>query len=740
MNMSARRARLTLLFLVSSLSAAGAFAAPTQLQVLLDSDNNRSTGCRVITSLGNVDGIDAIYTTTYDGGIDGNPVVTGVTGQTCATQGTVNFTVPVQIDPGGWKVGRKANSNLVVETRIPAASIPGGMHTNMRLAFVGVSGTNVDTVINDADGNPILFPVPMTGHHRIVGIGPPTRTITLDGNDADWAGLSPLATNLASTGGPSLRFLGGVTAFSTEEALYFYFSIQSNSNAPTANDDGWVVLRGSSISITAPGVLSNDIDPNFKPLTAILIAGPQHGTLTLNANGSFVYHNDGSNAPNDGFQYKANNGSADSNAARVSFDIVDNRPPVAAADSYNVTHGGTLTVPPPGVKGNDFDPDGDPFVSQIVAPPGHGTVALNNDGSFTYTHDGSATLNDQFVYHDLDAYSASNLATVTMTVGPDAPPVAVPDAYSVLEGGTLLVAAPGLFANDSDPDSPQSLWTAVVVTPPLHGSLTMGPGGSFSYVNDSVTGASDSFQYKVHDGILDSNVVTVTITVTPVNDVPFFTMGGPVVVLDTAGPQSMTECTGVNAGATDEGGQTLNFIVSNDNNALFSAQPSISPAGLLTFTPIATAEGTANVSVTLHDNGGTANGGVDTSAPQSFTIDVDKIPSITSANNTTFTVGTPSSFNVTTDGKPKPTIAETGALPAGITFVDGSGPTHGTGVLSGTPGAGTGGVYPITFQATNVHDHGSGARHHELEQRDIYQGLARYVHGHDDRLPCAGPQ
>ena len=109
---------------------------------------------------------------------------------------------------------------------------------------------------------------------------------------------------------------------------------------------------------------------------------------------------------------------------------------------------------------------------------------------------------------------------------------------------------------------------------------------------------------------------------------------------------------------------------------------------MLTFTPTVGAEGTANVSVTLHDNGGTANGGVDTSAPQSFTLDVDKIPSITSANNVTFTVGTPGSFNVTTDGKPKPAIAEGGALPSGITFVDGTGPTKRTGVLSGTPGAG----------------------------------------------------
>src|SRR5262249_17513089 len=150
-----------------------------------------------------------------------------------------------------------------------------------------------------------------------------------------------------------------------------------------------------------------------------------------------------------------------------------NRPPIAGDDTYNVTHGGTLNVPAPGVLANDYDPDGDQILPQLAVPPAHGTVVLNNDGSFTYTHDGSATLSDTFLYHDFDPFTVSNMATVTMTVGPDAPPVAVADAYSTLEGGTLNVPAPGLFANDSDPDSPQALWTAVVVTPPAHGTVTM---------------------------------------------------------------------------------------------------------------------------------------------------------------------------------------------------------------------------------------------------------------------------
>ena len=68
--------------------------------------------------------------------------------------------------------------------------------------------------------------------------------------------------------------------------------------------------------------------------------------------------------------------------------------------------------------------------------------------------------------------------------------------------------------------------------------------------------------------------------------------------------------------------QTVAFLVSNNNNSLFSVQPSISPDGTLTYTPASNAHGSATVTVRLQDNGGTAGGGVDTSALQTFTITV----------------------------------------------------------------------------------------------------------------------
>ncbi len=132
-----------------------------------------------------------------------------------------------------------------------------------------------------------------------------------------------------------------------------------------------------------------------------------------------------------------------------------------------------------------------------------------------------------------------------------------------------------------------------------------------------------------------SNIQTFTITVNGVNQVPSFNGGGDDTTLEDSGSQTIPAwATSISEGAGDSG-QVLNFIVTNDNNALFSVQPAVDPSsGDLTYTPAANANGTATVSVKLHDNGGVANGGDDTSVPQTMTI------TVTAVNDApTFTVG-----------------------------------------------------------------------------------------------------
>ena len=112
------------------------------------------------------------------------------------------------------------------------------------------------------------------------------------------------------------------------------------------------------------------------------------------------------------------------------------------------------------------------------------------------------------------------------------------------------------------------------------------------------------------------------------NDAPSFTKGADQSVLDNAGAQTIANwATAISPGPASEAGQAVAFeITSNTQPGLFVAAPTISPAGTLTFTPAPDVGGTATITVVLRDNGGTAYGGIDTSAAQTFTITVTRAP------------------------------------------------------------------------------------------------------------------
>ena len=156
-----------------------------------------------------------------------------------------------------------------------------------------------------------------------------------------------------------------------------------------------------------------------------------------------------------------------------------------------------------------------------------------------------------------------------------------------------------------------------------------------------------------------------SITVNSVNDAPSFIKGADQTVNEDSGAQTVSNwATAISPGPANESAQILTFTTTNNNNALFSVQPAISATGTLSYTPAANANGTATVSVTLKDNGGTANGGVDTSASQTFSIVINPaagVISFASASSNT----TESSGSVTV------TVKRTGTFtkPATIDYV-----------------------------------------------------------------------
>ena len=112
--------------------------------------------------------------------------------------------------------------------------------------------------------------------------------------------------------------------------------------------------------------------------------------------------------------------------------------------------------------------------------------------------------------------------TVTLTItNINRAPTAVADAYTLGKNNALTISGSGVLANDTDLDG-DSL-TAIKITDPTHGTLTLNANGGFTYTPASNYFGADTFTYQASDLQLGSNVVTVALTVTPVNDAPVAT-------------------------------------------------------------------------------------------------------------------------------------------------------------------------------------------------------------------------
>ncbi len=302
----------------------------------------------------------------------------------------------------------------------------------------------------------------------------------------------------------------------------------------------------------------------------------------------------------------------------------ENQPPVADDLSIEVAEDGQVSF---ALSGSDAN--GDALRYAAVAQPEHGSLS-GTAPDLTYTPDANYFGPDSFTFTLNDGELDSNTATVAITVRPvNDPPVADDQAITVGEEGSVAIT---LIATDIE-DDPLSF---SIVDAPQSGTLS-GTPPELVYTPAPDFRGSDSFTFTANDGSANSNVATVTLTVVPVNDAPTFTPGANVTLVEDSGAYAQAWATDISPGPGDEADQTTFFEVAvTAGDGLFSVQPSVAPDGTLTFTPAADAFGTATVDVVLKDDGGIEDGGSDTSAAHTLTIEVlpqNDAPSFTAGGN-----------------------------------------------------------------------------------------------------------
>ncbi|KPG80214.1 S-layer family protein [Frigoribacterium sp. RIT-PI-h] len=280
----------------------------------------------------------------------------------------------------------------------------------------------------------------------------------------------------------------------------------------TATARAWVIVGGLAMAdqgtatagrdLTVPakdGLLSNDRGTG---LTAVLDGAPRHGDVTVAKDGSYVYTPAKGFSGTDDFTYTATDAEGQTSTGIVTIVVL----PDAVDDVTSTKAGTTVTVTAPGVLGNDL---GTGLRAELVDAPAHGTATIAAGGTLSYTPADGFSGTDRLTYRATDANGESDVATVTIHVGPivvDDSPAGGPTADQPL----VVDADHGVLSNDTGTGL-----TATVSDQPKAGTVTMAPDGSYTYLPKPGTSGKDSFGYEVTDGNGQTGTGTVTIVVSP---------------------------------------------------------------------------------------------------------------------------------------------------------------------------------------------------------------------------------
>lgn len=270
---------------------------------------------------------------------------------------------------------------------------------------------------------------------------------------------------------------------------------------PVVTNDTYVLSHGRTLTAD---VTSNDADGDSDSLTVTLESTVTDGDLDMQPNGHFTYQPATEFIGQVQFTYRAFDGITLSDLVTATI-TVKNDAPTAVNDVFNLPHDHVLNG---SVAANDHDPDGDPLTFVLDSEITTGQLNWQSNGSFSYTPPAGFSGTVTFAYHATDGILDSSQATATINVQNHAP-VASDDEFSVIHDRSL---SGNILTNDSDADGDSI--TIETLSSFSHGDFTLDPNGHFTYEPAVGFIGSDTLTYKLNDSLVDSQVATVTITVT----------------------------------------------------------------------------------------------------------------------------------------------------------------------------------------------------------------------------------